>query len=264
MTRLPPRDSGLSDTSDVSKSDLAKVEPVADATNVVHASEYMRQRIRASSLPAYLFYASGYNGAMLNLDDIKRALAIYGGRQTALAAATGVSQPTVSRWLRGATPDPQQEAKLREILAADPQPSSSGATQHNISFGEKDLPVYAAVEGGPGELVITFDPIDYVPRPWYLGQVRDGYAVVVVGESMCPAYEPGDMAIVHPRLPIVLNKTYIFSNGSEGNDYIGTVKRLIGQSATEWRVQQYNPPREFVLLKADWPKAVRVVGKYEG
>lgn len=264
MTRLPPRNRGLRDASGDGKLDLTELEAGADATNAVHTSEHMRQRISKSSVPAYLFYTSGYTADMLSIDDIKSALRIYGGRQVALASAIGVTQPTVSRWLRGATPDPMQEARIREILSGEPPSQPLGAQQQNISFGDKDLPVYAAVEGGPGELVITFEPIDYVPRPWYLGQVRDGYGVVVVGESMCPAYEPGDMAIVHPKLPIILNKTYIFSNGSEGNSFLGTIKRLIGQNATEWKVQQHNPPRDFVLLKADWPKAVRVVGKYEG
>lgn len=208
---------------------------------------------------------------MLTADDIKRALFIFGGRQVALASAIGVTQPTVSRWLKGATPDPAQEAKIREILAGEgyapnskPVAHSIGAQQQEISFGIKDLPVYAAVEGGPGELVITFEPIDYVPRPWYLGQVRDGYGVIIVGESMVPAYMPGDMAIVHPKMPVILNKTYIFSNGSEANNYKGTIKRLVGQTATEWKVEQFNPHLVFTLLKADWPKAVRVVGKYEG
>lgn len=264
MTALPPRDRGLSDASDDGKVDLVETETGSDATDVVHASEYMRRRIRSSSVPAYLFYTNGYTAGMLTIDDIKNALRVYGGRQVALAAAIGVTQPTVSRWLKGATPDPQQEARIREILNGDDASPALGAQQQFISFGEKDLPVYAAVEGGPGELVITFEPIDFVPRPWYLGQVRDGYGVMVVGESMCPAYEPGDMAIVHPKLPVILNKTYIFTNGSEGNNFLATIKRLIGQTATEWKVQQHNPPRDFTLLKADWPKAVRVVGKYEG
>ena len=36
---------------------------------------------------------------------IRRAIEICGGTQAALAAAVGVSQPTVSRWLRGQAVD---------------------------------------------------------------------------------------------------------------------------------------------------------------
>lgn len=201
---------------------------------------------------------------MITIDEIRQALAVYGNRQTALAAAVKVQQSTVSRWLRGATPDPEQEARLRDIIGGgsgtapiDPAP------QQSIYLGERDLPVYAAVEGGPGELVISKDPIDFVPRPWYLGNVRDGYGVVVVGESMVPAYSPGDMAIVHPRQPVILNKTYIFTTDDDDGTFKGTIKKLVGQTATEWKVEQYNPQRTFSLSKAEWPKAVRVVGKYE-
>lgn len=202
---------------------------------------------------------------MISIDEIRQALAIYGNRQVALAAAVGVQQSTVSRWLKGQIPDPEQEQRLREVLGDAPAlPASSAAPQQSIFLGERDLPVYAAVEGGPGELVISKDAIDFVPRPWYLGNVRDGYGVVVVGESMCPAYNPGDMAIVHPRLPVIINKTYIFASDDGDGTFRGTIKRLVGQTSTEWKVEQHNPQRTFTLSKSEWPKAVRVVGKYEG
>lgn len=263
----------MSDPSKPGEVGLRNTEDgLTDAANVVHASEYMRQRIAPSRAPEYLFYTTGYNGGMLTVDDIKRALVVYGGRQAALAAAVGVSQPTVSRWLKGATPDPAQEARLREVLSGTPSNSMAasenaqtmGQMRQAIGFGERDLPVYAAVEGGPGELVISTEPIDYVPRPWYLGQVREGYGVYVVGESMVPAYMPGDMAIVHPKMPVIINKTYIFTNDAQDGSFLGTIKRLVGQTATHWKVEQHNPHKAFLLSKAEWPKALRVVGKFEG
>jgi len=211
---------------------------------------------------------------MLTVDDIRRALAIYGNRQKALAYAVGVEQSTVSRWInKGVIPDPQQQAKIREILAEDgsdrlpipiPMTNDHASPPRQAVFGTNDLPVYAAVEGGPGELVISTEPIEYVARPWYLGQVKDGFGVIVVGESMSPAYNPGEMAIVHPKLPPLIGKTHIFSQEAEDGQFRGSIKKLVGQTATEWKVEQYNPARTFTLSKAEWPKAVRVVGKYEG
>lgn len=264
MTRFPTRDGSLRDAGHIPEGGLAHAEASPDATYIAHTSEHMRQRMRSSRLPAYLFYANGYNREMLTIDDINAALRIYGGRQAALASAVGVSQPTVSRWLKGATPDPAQEARLRAILSDSPAPAQSmGGMQQALAFGERDLPVYAAVEGGPGELVISRDAIDFVARPWFLGQVRDGYGVYVVGESMAPAYVPGDMAIVNPRAPQLLHKTYIFCAEPEDGTFTATIKRLVGQSPTHWKVEQFNPPLVFELAKAEWPKAVRVVGKYE-
>lgn len=257
----------MSDARDSAKLGLADAEErFADMADVVHTSEHMRQRILPSRGGAYLFHAASYNAGMITTDDVRRALAIYGDRQIALAAATGVTQPTVSRWLKGAVPDPSAQEKLREILSgAGLAPArETSKDREPLSFGPTDLPVYAAVEGGPGELVVSTEAIDFVARPWYLGHVRDGYGVYVVGESMSPAYMPGDMAIVNPRAPQLLHKTYIFCAEPDDGTFTATIKKLVGQSPTHWKVEQHNPPRVFELAKADWPKAVRVVGKYEG
>ena len=58
-----------------------------------------------------------------------------------------------------------------------------------------DLPVYASAEGGAG-IIITSEPIDFIRRPEPLLSVRDGYACYVIGDSMSPAYEQGDLLLV--------------------------------------------------------------------
>lgn len=135
-------------------------------------------------------------------------------------------------------------------------------------LGERDLKVFAAAEGGAGEMVVSTDPVELVPRPWYLKNVRDGYAVLIVGESMSPAFEPGDMAVVNPRLPPMRGKDVILVRGEEQGEFQASIKRLVSWSATHWNLMQFNPPRgqknEFSLAKKDWPKALRVVGKYSG
>ena len=198
---------------------------------------------------------------MITTDEIKSILASLGGRQAALATEVGVTQPTVSRWLNGAMPDPEAEFRLRELQTRLGDASFRPPPQF---LGERNLPVYSAVEGGPGEIVVSTDPIEMVPRPWYLGQVKEGYAVLVVGESMAPAFEPGDMAIVNPRLPPVRGKTHIFTNEPDDGSFTATIKRLVGQSTSEWKVEQFNPKKEFGLKRSDWSKALRVVGRYEG
>lgn len=135
-------------------------------------------------------------------------------------------------------------------------------------LGERDLRVYAAVEGGEGEMVVHADPIDIVQRPWYLKNVSDGYAVLVVGESMVPAFEPGDMAVVNPRLPPMKNADMIFIAGDDRGEFRASIKRLVSWNADTWRVIQFNPPpggeREFSMPRPIWTKALRVVGKYYG
>lgn len=147
--------------------------------------------------------------------------------------------------------DDAQPAFLKEQFSAPP-----------IFLGQRDLPVYAAVEGGPGELVVTTDPIDLVPRPWYLGEVKDGYAVLVTGDSMSPIYDPGDMIIINPRLPFMRGKDHIFATERDDGHFKAMVKRLVSSNSQEWQVEQFNPSKVFKLQRAEWTTARRVVGKY--
>lgn len=133
-----------------------------------------------------------------------------------------------------------------------------------VLLGSRDLKVFAAVEAGSGTMVVSTEPIELVPRPWYLREVKDGFAVLVVGESMEPRYEPGDLAIVNPRLPPMRGKDVILVSGEMEGEFTATIKRLLGWTETEWKLRQYNPRKDFTLPKKEWQKALRVVGKYDG
>jgi transcriptional regulator with XRE-family HTH domain len=206
--------------------------------------------------------------------DIRALMRARNWRQIELAAAAGVTQPTVSRWLAGQVPDPSAQERLA-VLAAESALAPRRGEAVKAQFipppailGERDLPVYAAVEGGPGEITVSTDPIDMVPRPWYLGSVRDGYAVLVVGESMVPAFRPGEMAIVNPRLAPLRNKDHILVKEAADGSFRATIKHLLNWSDEDWKLEQFNPPpgaeRVFTLSRQEWRKALRVVGKYDG
>jgi hypothetical protein len=157
-----------------------------------------------------------------------------------------------------------EEGELRGSAELGAPPPAAGYRPPQRILGASDLKVFAAVEGGPGEMVVSTDPIDLVPRPWYMGQVRDGFAVLVVGDSMVPAFEPGELAIVNPRLPPKRNDDVILISGEDEGEFRASIKRLINWDAKSWRLKQYNPAREFSWTKKDWPKALSVVGKYRG
>jgi len=140
----------------------------------------------------------------------------------------------------------------------------SGYTAPPQFFDGNDLPVFAAVEGGPGEMVVNSDPVDYVVRPWFLRNIKEGYAVIVSGESMVPLFEPGDMVLVNPRLPVVPGKAAIFVEGEERGEFNATVKRFVKSEPDIWRARQFNPEKELALPKSRWRKALRIVGKYDG
>lgn len=212
-----------------------------------------------------------------------------GLNQMGFAEQLGVSQGTVSRWEASRNPQkPDTEALHRIASLADlpleelVSPATGGQKITNKSLqsfseavpnfnpppeilGERDLPVFSAVEGGPGEMVVSTDPIDIVPRPWFIKNVKEAYAVLVVGESMVPVFKPGMMVIVNPKLPLVPGEPAIFVN-RQHDDFRATLKELVRASPQFWVVHQWNPPEgqkhEFKLLRKDWPEAYRVVGSY--
>jgi phage repressor protein C with HTH and peptisase S24 domain len=128
----------------------------------------------------------------------------------------------------------------------------------------RDFPVFAAARGGEfGSMVMENAPISVIARPEPLVSVKSAYGVYVVGESMVPAYEQGDIALVHPGLPprrgtdVILTRTDI-----DGTQEV-LIKRLVGWTDDGWLVRQYNPARDFELLRRDW-EVRTIVGRYNG
>lgn len=207
-------------------------------------------------------------------DRLQTARKKAGKTQAEVARQFGVTPQAVSAWERGdAVPENDKLLPLAQLygVQTDWLLGRDGFAEETPNFrpppeffGERDLKVFAAVEGGPGEMVVSTDPIDLVPRPWYLGSVRDGFAVLVVGDSMVPRFEPGELAIVNPRLPPQRNEDVILIGGEDEGEFRASIKRLLSWDAKNWRLQQFNPPRELTWSRKDWPKALRVVGKYRG
>lgn len=185
--------------------------------------------------------------------------------QTALAQKVGTHQQTIekiekgtvkhSRYLHGITKEldlPFPEASGNGGGKAPPEPL----------VGERDLPVYGAAEGGKGALVVTSDPVDYVRRPAPLAQVKDGYGLIIVGESMVPEMKPGETALVHPHLPPVPGEPCVFYADSGAGDHLVMVKSFVRSTATHWHVEQWNPPKRLTLDRREWQRCERIVGKY--
>ncbi|GAA0588973.1 S24 family peptidase [Paenochrobactrum glaciei] len=130
--------------------------------------------------------------------------------------------------------------------------------------GGRDFPIYAAAMGGNGHTIITFDAIEWVRRPAILENVKDAYGIYIVGDSMEPAYEQGDMALVHPHLPPTRGTDVILYHVPPTYEAECIIKRLVGFNDTEWKLRQYNPPLDFAEYRDDYPYCHRVVGKYNG
>ncbi len=128
--------------------------------------------------------------------------------------------------------------------------------------GRPDLPVFASAEGGPSGMLVTQDPIDWIVRPEQLANVRDAFAVYVIGASMEPRYEHGDMILVHPSRPVSRDADVLLLSVLEDGAHPALVKRLVRWDESNWTVRQYNPQKEYDLPRSEWQRAHVVLGRF--
>lgn len=102
-----------------------------------------------------------------------------------------------------------------------------------------------------------------IPRPHKLENISEAYGILVEGESMVPAFEPGDVAWVNPRLAPRRGRDVILYAETEGSaDRRATIKRLKTWTDDHWTLEQWNPPKTFKLPRAEWTTCHRVAGKF--
>lgn len=132
--------------------------------------------------------------------------------------------------------------------------------------GEKDLPVYGVAEGGPTGMVISYDPIEWVKRPEPLRNVESGFGFYLVGDSMSPRFEHGEMLLVHPtRPPGRHDDVLIIQRGESDGEHYGLVKRFIGWKDDTLLLEQLNPPERLKPIPREKVVGVHmIVGSYRG
>lgn len=197
-----------------------------------------------------------------------------GYSQETLAEMASTTQSTIDRierddFKRMPSPLPKV-AKILGLALEDLDPSFTAisASPAGLILSKADLmrpgqdfPVYASAEGGPGEIVRSSDPIDFVPRPAPVQHVKEAYGLIVTGTSMEPEFRPGDTLLVNPRLPLIGGEAYVFYSEVEG-EARATVKNLRRATSDSWLVRQWNPEKDFALKKKEWRVCHRVLGKY--
>lgn len=123
------------------------------------------------------------------------------------------------------------------------------------------LGVHASAQGGPGEILVSSDAVDFMPRPSPLQHVPGAYGLLITGDSMAPEFRQGETALVNPHLPIVGGEVYIFYAEREG-EARAAIKELKRATIDKWMVSQHNPEKDFALSRKEWRWAHRVIGKY--
>lgn len=194
--------------------------------------------------------------------------------QAQLGRLIGVKQQSIDAIERG---DTRRSKFLPEIIrelgispgdvGLPPDMSVQAQLQQQpfITVGQPDFKVYASAEGGPGEIIRSSDPVDFIPRPTHLLHVKDAYGLLVTGDSMWPEFKSGQMAIVEPSLAVIPDEVYIFYAERDG-EARATIKHLRRATVDRWLVSQHNPPegspKDFSLPRKEWGLAHRVTGKF--
>jgi phage repressor protein C with HTH and peptisase S24 domain len=195
--------------------------------------------------------------------------------QAQLAKAAGVSQQLVTAIETGATRTTKYLLRLAQALDVPPgriDPDwqdlefvDSSAVPGSTVSSSRELPIHSSAEAGGGFITVTPHAVDSMPRLSPVAQTRSAYGVIVTGESMVPEFEPGDIALVNPHLPVIPETTCIFYRVRK-DETGATIKRLRRVSDDTWYLRQWNPPArakaDFTLARKEWRIAHRVVGKY--
>lgn len=218
--------------------------------------------------------------AMTMGERIRQARRAFGWSQLKLASELKVKRPSVTQWETNVTePSVENLVKLSTTLGVSVSwivsgegegpvpylavPTPDGFRPEPQFFDSQRMPVYAQAQGGTGAEILTTDAIEYIPRPYTLSEVENAYGILITGESMVPAFRPGDVAWVNPKLPPARDVEAIFySSRDDGGDPEAMIKHLLRVGDKDWMVEQYNPHKEFSLPRSRWRVCHRVVGKF--
>ena len=207
---------------------------------------------------------------------IRRRREELGWSQAQLGNRVGISQPAIKKIEAGDSRHSKFLPKIAQVLAiplSDLDLSLSGVVGPPAAevvpdarvLGERNFPVHASAEGGPGQIIVSHDAVDFMARPAPLIHVRDSYGLLITGTSMEPEYRQGDTALVDPHLPVIQGEVYIFYAEKAG-EARATIKYLRRVTVDKWLLSQHNPPdgtaKDFALTRREWQWAHRVIGKY--
>jgi phage repressor protein C with HTH and peptisase S24 domain len=119
--------------------------------------------------------------------------------------------------------------------------------------------------GNDGLSLWNGETVAMVLRPAQLAGVPNGYAVFIMGGSMHPRYEPGELAYIHPGKPVTPG-AYVLVQMQPGPSEPmprAFLKRLVKRSGDRVILEQFQPKKTFTLKAHEILSMHRVVGSGE-
>jgi len=201
-------------------------------------------------------------------------------KNTELADFVGVSKVNVGLWFRGPTQELEGSNLLKAAtylkvnsrwLAGEKAPMAldKPTLDNNVDLSQKiplegrPIPVISWVAAG------LFDPIETVLRDTKIDEYlpplkecgKNGYGLIVVGNSMKPEFKPDDRIYVNPDIQTFDLKTDDLVIIACSGETEATFKKLIIEGGEKY-LQPLNPnwPEQIIKLTED----CRLVGKVVG
>ncbi len=217
---------------------------------------------------------------------VKSALEARQMSNAALAQAIGVPSKRLDAWLQGRVDQPRGFSsilpRIAEVLnvslawlrdgigspdiPADPLPNTSiqsveqearaaDAAVPNFRDLTRDLPVQGTAAGANGDVgAMQFEGgvVDYVRRPPGVSGAKEVYGLYVVGDSMWPRFQNGELVICHPRRPVNSGDDVIIQLQRDEHSEIEVfIKTLVRRTANTVTARQYNPDRTMSFKTAE-------------
>lgn len=148
---------------------------------------------------------------------------------------------------------------MRESAVIDPSFVAAMAPQM------ARMPILAGKTMEWSEMLVSEVPTELVVRPWFLGESKQSYGLIVGTENMSPLIEPDDLVIINEMLDVKRMREALFCTPRENTVFRAILARYIGQSKTHWTIEEASPgtgeegPR--CLAKKEWPDAYPIVAK---
>ena len=167
-------------------------------------------------------------------------------RYATLAALAGVLRCSVAE-LTGEAPPADARAAPAELADAMPVPAPNQFP--------RDVEVLGVAVGGPagnGDFSFNGTVIDHVRRPPGLSGASGVFAIYVVGDSMSPRFEAGELLFIdEARQPAIGDDVVVELYGADGQPGACYIKRLQRRSGSVVTLLQFNPPADDIKVPAD-------------
>jgi len=124
----------------------------------------------------------------------------------------------------------------------------------NMALGmPRNIPILGTAAGSlKGAFQVDSTPIDYVRRPPGLDGTRDVYALYVVGCSMSPRFEEGELIYVSERRPARIGDYVVVQTiDTKDNTISAYCKRLLRRTPDTLIIEQLNPSAEIKLAMSE-------------